>query len=138
MDITQINIVAIFCGTTVEVGKVDVDHCNLISTINDVLEVIENRHKLDDEQFNINVVVPWSKDRLLLDNDNGFMKIISKTLDKGFDRLLLEINVRSLRQKGPTQRILYHDLNPTPECGIDDKANDANDIDDEFPVSQVT
>lgn len=39
---TQINIVAMFCGMTVEVGRVDVDCCSLRSIVNDVLEVIQN------------------------------------------------------------------------------------------------
>lgn len=98
MDIKWIKMTVIFCRRKVKVGNIDIDHFSLILTINDVLDVVDNCCEFDDENFTINVVVSWSNEKLLFENDKDFINFISKSIDKGFDRVLMEMNVLPLKQ----------------------------------------
>lgn len=119
------------------VGACDPECVSLVSLINDVLEEVYERHKYDNENFQLIVIIPWSSERKHLKKDLEYINLVSLILEKGFDFLKLDMDVvamdilspvkrglfnnqtRSSQSQPPNQTIIEHQLSPcTPQLSI--------------------
>lgn len=98
-------LIVLFCEFRVKVGSVDVDHCSLVLLINDVIEIIYKRYRLHHEQLIIKAIVPWLREKRVLETYIDYIDHVLKSLDKGIDIVKLGIDILALNALPPLQQI---------------------------------
>lgn len=81
----RFELIVLFCRVRAKVGSVDVDHCLMVLFINDVMEIVYKRYILHHEQFIIKAIVPWLREKGVLEIN------VLKSLDKDINIIKLEI-----------------------------------------------
>ncbi|KAK9175191.1 hypothetical protein WN944_027197 [Citrus x changshan-huyou] len=87
-----------------QVGACDPECLSLVSLINDVLEEVYERHKYDNENFQLIVIIPWSNEMKHLKKDLEYINLVSLVLNKGVDFLKLDMDVVAMDTLSPVKR----------------------------------
>ncbi|KAL9429088.1 hypothetical protein AB3S75_030989 [Citrus x aurantiifolia] len=87
----QIHVKVHFDGKLIDLGESEIECLSLVALINDVMEKVVNRHRLDDEKFMIMAQIPSSGAKQLLETDMELLSFVNLTLSRKITLLLLEM-----------------------------------------------
>ncbi|KAK9214459.1 hypothetical protein WN944_006451 [Citrus x changshan-huyou] len=87
----QIHVKVHFDGKLIDLGEYEIDCLSLVALINDVMEKVVNRHRLDDEKFMIMAQIPSSGVKKLLETDMELLSFVNLMLSRKITLLLLEM-----------------------------------------------
>ncbi|KAK9180173.1 hypothetical protein WN943_029380 [Citrus x changshan-huyou] len=87
----QIHVKVHFDGKLIDLGEYEIECLSLVALINDVMEKVVNRHRLDDEKFMIMAQIPSSGAKQLLETDMELLSFVNLMLSRKITLLLLEM-----------------------------------------------
>ncbi|KAH9681294.1 SWIM-type domain-containing protein [Citrus sinensis] len=110
----QIHVKVHFDGKLMDLGEYEIECLSLVALINDVMEKVVNRHRLDDEKFMIMAQNPSSGAKQLLETDMELLSFVNLMLSRKITLLLLE--TKSLPSEAMQSDILEnHQISFIPE-----------------------
>lgn len=90
--IYEVRLTITFCGEDYFIGIIDPNEISLLWLINYICQVVFNRNRHDDEQFNVQVKLPWNNEKILIESVVDIFLAWEK--HKKFD--LFDINIELL------------------------------------------